>query len=77
MPSLVLKNGMVFGYTDSGIVSAGGVDYTTLIIIHGHTSQLCITRLAQRTSTHLSVIGTFQCLHAQAQANSLPIISVN
>jgi hypothetical protein len=37
MPSLVLENGVVFGYTDSGVVSAGDVDYTTLVIIHGHT----------------------------------------
>ncbi|KAF7354618.1 AB hydrolase-1 domain-containing protein [Mycena sanguinolenta] len=36
MPSLVLKNGVVFAYTDSGAV-AGGSSYTTLVIIHGHT----------------------------------------
>ncbi|KAJ7356663.1 hypothetical protein DFH08DRAFT_849661 [Mycena albidolilacea] len=50
----VLENGVVFGYIDSGVVSAGGVDYTTLVIIHGTAR-----------------------LHAQAQANSLRIISVN
>ncbi|KAJ7683392.1 hypothetical protein B0H14DRAFT_3059586 [Mycena olivaceomarginata] len=49
MPSFVLENGVVFGYTDSGVVSTGDVDYTTL--------------------------RTFQRLHAQAQANSLRIIS--
>jgi hypothetical protein len=36
MPSLTLESGVVFGYTDSGAVTGGG-DYTTLVIIHGHT----------------------------------------
>ncbi|KAF8156260.1 hypothetical protein K438DRAFT_2075673 [Mycena galopus ATCC 62051] len=60
MPSLVLKNGVVFGYTDSGAV-VGGENYTTVVIIHGHTFHN----------------GTFQRLTPLAQPNSLRIISVN
>ncbi|KAF7324448.1 AB hydrolase-1 domain-containing protein [Mycena venus] len=59
MPSLTLKSGVVFGYTDSGAVTGG--DYTTLVIIHGHTFHS----------------GTFQRLNPLAQPNSLRIISVN
>ncbi|KAJ7235286.1 Alpha/Beta hydrolase protein [Mycena haematopus] len=36
MPSIILKSGVVFGYTDSGAVAGGG-SYTTLVIVHGHT----------------------------------------
>jgi hypothetical protein len=36
MPSLALNSGVVFAYTDSGAVP-GGADYTTVVIIHGHT----------------------------------------
>ena len=36
MPTLVLKNGVAFGYTDTGALP-GGQEYTTLVIIHGHT----------------------------------------
>ncbi|KAF8156261.1 hypothetical protein K438DRAFT_1986851 [Mycena galopus ATCC 62051] len=60
MPSIVLKNGVVFGYTDSGAV-VGGENYTTVVIIHGHTFHN----------------GTFQRLNPLAQPNSLRIISVN
>ncbi|KAJ6544334.1 Alpha/Beta hydrolase protein [Mycena capillaripes] len=60
MPSLTLKSGVVFFYTDSGAVAGGG-DYTTLVIIHGHTFHS----------------GTFQRLNPFAQPNSLRIISVN
>ncbi|KAJ7342600.1 Alpha/Beta hydrolase protein [Mycena albidolilacea] len=60
MPSLTLNNGVVFGYTDSGAVT-GGADYTTVVIIHGHTFHS----------------GTFQRLNPLAQPNSLRIISVN
>ncbi|KAJ7824851.1 Alpha/Beta hydrolase protein [Mycena leptocephala] len=60
MPSLTLESGVVFGYTDSGAVTGGG-DYTTLVIIHGHTFHS----------------GTFQRLNPLAQPNSLRIISVN
>ncbi|KAJ7740578.1 hypothetical protein B0H16DRAFT_1566845 [Mycena metata] len=35
MPSLTLQNGVVFFYTDTGAVPTG--DYTTVVIIHGHT----------------------------------------
>jgi len=51
---------VVFGFTDSGSVTGGG-DYTTLVIIHGHTFHS----------------GTFQRLNPFAQPNSLRIISVN
>ncbi|KAJ6481592.1 hypothetical protein C8R47DRAFT_1073936, partial [Mycena vitilis] len=36
MPSLTLKSGVVFFYTDSGTVP-GSNDYKTLVMIHGHT----------------------------------------
>ncbi|KAJ6483805.1 Alpha/Beta hydrolase protein, partial [Mycena vitilis] len=36
MPSLTLKSGVVFFYTDSGAVPSCS-DYKTLVIIHGHT----------------------------------------
>ncbi|KAF7376910.1 AB hydrolase-1 domain-containing protein [Mycena sanguinolenta] len=36
MPTLVLKNGVAFAYTDTGALP-GGKKYTTLVIIHGHT----------------------------------------
>ncbi|KAJ6579633.1 Alpha/Beta hydrolase protein [Mycena vulgaris] len=60
MPSLTLNSGVEFFYTDSGAVATGG-DYTTLVIIHGHTFHS----------------GTFQRLNPLAQPNSLRIISVN
>ncbi|KAJ7029297.1 Alpha/Beta hydrolase protein [Mycena alexandri] len=59
MPSLTLQNGVVFFYTDTGDVTGG--DYTTVIIIHGHTFHS----------------GTFQRLNPFAEPNSLRIISVN
>ncbi|KAJ7165654.1 Alpha/Beta hydrolase protein [Mycena crocata] len=36
MPSLALKSGVKFFYTDSGAVTSGDL-YTTIVIIHGHT----------------------------------------
>ncbi|KAJ7867001.1 hypothetical protein B0H14DRAFT_2504229 [Mycena olivaceomarginata] len=60
MPSLALNSGVVFAYTDSGAVP-GSADYTTVVIIHGHTFHN----------------GTFQRLNPLAQPNSLRIISVN
>ncbi|KAJ7851351.1 hypothetical protein B0H13DRAFT_2360190 [Mycena leptocephala] len=60
MPSLTLESGVVFGSTDSGAVTGGG-DYTTLVIIQGHTFHS----------------GTFQPLNPFAHPNSLRIISVN
>ncbi|KAJ7039386.1 Alpha/Beta hydrolase protein [Mycena alexandri] len=59
MPSLALQNGVVFFYTDTGAVTTG--DYTTVVIIHGHTFHS----------------GTFQRLNPFAESNSLRIISVN
>ncbi|KAJ7775699.1 Alpha/Beta hydrolase protein [Mycena maculata] len=60
MPSLTLKSGVEFYYTDSGAVTSGG-NYTTLVIIHGHTFHS----------------GTFQRLNPLARPNSLRIISLN
>ncbi|KAJ7916277.1 hypothetical protein B0H13DRAFT_2323552 [Mycena leptocephala] len=60
MPSFTLESGVVFSYTDSGAVTSGG-DYTTLVIIHGHTFHS----------------GTFQRLNPLVEPNSLRIISVN
>ncbi|KAJ7239193.1 hypothetical protein B0H12DRAFT_1190045 [Mycena haematopus] len=59
MPSLVLESGVTFGYTDTGAVT--GREYTTLVIIHGHTFHS----------------GTFQRLNPLAQLNGLRIICVN
>ncbi|KAJ7213248.1 hypothetical protein C8J57DRAFT_1256057 [Mycena rebaudengoi] len=59
MPTLTLKSGVQFFYTDSGTVTAK--DYTTLILIHGHTYHA----------------GTFQRLSPLAERNALRIISVN
>ncbi|KAJ7499883.1 Alpha/Beta hydrolase protein [Mycena latifolia] len=60
MPSFTLKSGVKFFYTDSGALTTGG-NYTTLVIIHGHTFHS----------------GTFQRLNPFAGPNSLRIISVN
>ncbi|KAJ7166068.1 Alpha/Beta hydrolase protein [Mycena filopes] len=58
MPSITLHNGVDFFYTDTGPV---GGDYTTIVIIHGHTFHS----------------GTFQRLNPFAAPNSLRIICVN
>ncbi|KAJ6483974.1 Alpha/Beta hydrolase protein [Mycena sanguinolenta] len=60
MPTLVLKNGVAFGYTDTGALP-GGREYTTLVIIHGHTYHS----------------GTFQHLNPFARPNALRVICVN
>ncbi|KAJ7174608.1 Alpha/Beta hydrolase protein [Mycena filopes] len=58
MPSLTLENGVTFAYTDSGALEG---DYTTFLIIHGHTFHS----------------GTFHRLTPLAAPNALRIICVN
>ncbi|KAJ7196933.1 Alpha/Beta hydrolase protein [Mycena pura] len=60
MPTLTLNSGVEFFYTDSG-VPLGGDDYTTLVIIHGHTFHS----------------GTFQRISPLAHSNSLRVVCVN
>ncbi|KAJ7066896.1 Alpha/Beta hydrolase protein [Mycena belliarum] len=60
MPSFTLHSGVEFFYTDSGNAIVGD-NYTTFVIIHGHTFHS----------------GTFKRLIPHAAANSLRIISVN
>ncbi|KAJ7618527.1 hypothetical protein FB45DRAFT_931848 [Roridomyces roridus] len=60
MPTLTLPSGVEFFYTDSGTPDNAS-DYTTLLIIHGHTFHS----------------GTFGRLSAVAPSNSLRIVCVN
>jgi pimeloyl-ACP methyl ester carboxylesterase len=77
MPSHTLKSGVEFFFTDSGAIA--NIDYTTLVIIHGHTfhSGKALAFFFFKVATHFFALGIFQRLNPLAQPNSLRIISVN
>ncbi|KAJ7166043.1 hypothetical protein C8R46DRAFT_1275588 [Mycena filopes] len=69
MPSLTLPNGVTFAYTDSGALDG---DYTTFLIIHGHTFHS-----GAPSSPWLNWGRTFHRLTPLAAPNALRIICVN
>ncbi|KAF9002893.1 hypothetical protein BDQ17DRAFT_1480913 [Cyathus striatus] len=75
MPSLTVKHGLTYFYTDNGAPNAQ--NYKTMIIIHGHTFHSGEFRYVTAYIIYNSCTGAFQRLNPVATAKGLRLICLN